>query len=96
MSHDNIERAREANEGAHPEDRIPVDEDGDFSVRVVYLDGVDRTHGEPHTSLIEALRHADEHRAYLRTLNYDRTRVNVSVIDNDDPERGALDWEVLD
>jgi hypothetical protein len=91
-SFDDIERRREANEGAHPYRGDLQDEEGDFAVRIVFLDGVDRT-GKRSRSLRRALRYADEERSALLGKGYDRHRVHVAVIDEGDPERGELDWD---
>lgn len=92
--HDEIERRREMNEGAHPYGGDLYDEEGNFAVRVVFLDGVDRTDSR-HTSLRGALAGADFLRIDLKAKGYDRHRVHVGVIDEDDPERGELDWSDL-
>lgn len=94
MSTDEIERRREVNEGVHPAPDTLNDEEGSFAVRTVFLDGVDRTHSR-HKSLRWALYHADATRGELAAKGYDRTRVHVDVVDEDDPERGSLDWEDL-
>lgn len=92
---EDIERRREVNEGAHPEETA-YDETGNFAVRVVFLDGVDRTAQDGFTSLRAALAWADGYTLDLRKKNYTRTMVHVGVIDVDDPERGELDWDDLD
>ena len=79
----------------YPEAETPeIDETGTFSVRVVYLDGVERLTPEIE-SLREALLAADEHRQALAVLGYDHHRVHLDVIDMNDPERGSLDWDTL-
>lgn len=82
------------NAGAHPDEGWPYDEEGHFAVRAVFLDGVDRNQSL-HTSLRQALRSADEYRADMRAKGYDRSRLHVGVIDEDDPERGELDWDAV-
>lgn len=86
-----IERRREANEGAHLGD-TSYDETGHFAVRAVFLDGVDRNQSL-HTSLRHALEAADLYRIDMAKKGYDRRRLHVGVIDEDDPERGELDWD---
>lgn len=90
---DEVERRREANEGVHPAEDL-YDEEGHFAVRAVFLDGVDRNQSL-HTSLRHALLAADLYRAEMREKGYDRFRLHVGVIDEDDPERGELDWDVV-
>lgn len=92
---DQIEARREINEGVHPS-RDEYDEIGDYSVRVVFLDGVDRTAADGFTSLREALHWADQYTLDLRKANYTSSMVHVGVIDNEDPERGELDWDAID
>jgi hypothetical protein len=90
-SFDDIERRREANEGAHP--RVVLhDEEGSFAVRAVFLDGVDRNQSL-HGSLRAALEAADLYRAEMRGKGYGPGRLHVGVIDEYDPERGELDWD---
>jgi hypothetical protein len=71
------------------------DETGEFQIRVVYLDGVERHTDDPYTSLREALEECDATRASLKGAGYGRTRVHVDVIDLNDGER-RLDWSTLD
>lgn len=94
IDHDDIERRREMNEGVHPRESEVHDEEGHFAVRAVFLDGVDRNQSL-HTSLYRALRAADEYRLDMRAKGYDRHRLHVDVIDEDDPERGSLDWDAI-
>lgn len=89
---DDIERRREANEGVHPAPDDLIDEEGSFAVRVVFLDGVDRTESS-HTSLRRALFRADTYRYELEKKGYRHHNSHVGVIDSDDPERGELDWD---
>lgn len=98
---DNIERSREANEGL-AYDRYyesatagEADEEGDFAVRYVMLDGVERIEST-HTSLRAALDRADGYQREMRAAGYTRRNLHVGVIDQDDPERGELDWSVFD
>jgi hypothetical protein len=90
-SFDDIERRREANEGVHPREVI-YDEEGSFAVRAVFLDGVERNQSL-HRSLRLALEAADFYRAEMRGKGYGRSRLHVDVIDENDPERGSLDWD---
>jgi hypothetical protein len=64
-----------------------------FQVRVVFLDGVERTVPTPYYDEEAAIDAADRIRAELAERGYDRRRVHVDAIDNDDPERGSLEHD---
>lgn len=96
-----IERARERNEGVHPAPDGLNDEEGIFGVRLVRQSDCEERILSHWRSLRDALYVADEIRAREskpwreRGLN-PRAHVLVDVIDMDNPERGSLDWEELD
>lgn len=97
---DDIERSREFNEGLayerHHEATLTLpDEEGDFAVRAVFLDGVER-YESTHASLRAALEHADGYCRSMALAGYTKRNLFVDVIDRDDPERGSLDWGVFD
>lgn len=81
--------------GAPALESVERDERGRFAVRVVYRDGLERLDAATE-SLRDALLDADRARSNLALIGYGRTRVHVDVIDEDDPERGPLDWGHLD
>jgi hypothetical protein len=70
----------------------PADGPGNFRVYVVYRDGVQRFLG-CYGSLLAAIEERDREIEKHRAEGYDHTRVHIAVFDEDDPERGDLDWD---
>lgn len=93
---DEVERAREMNEGVHPVPPVLYDQEGDFAVIVdrplMGEDGDTYTHSQM-PSLIEALRVADSVRRHMASSA--EHLIDVYVIDKKNESRGPLDWSAV-